>query len=116
MKVGLFDTFPALSYDKEDDLEEMFQMLSSAGGENTLESEVTHKILKEFHKRFISIKTKWTKAFHDIEGSHLMVASDILKLSRATNNLAQNIGIPINMEDKPFTSVWGGGALNMLCQ
>lgn len=108
VKVGLFDSFPALSYDEEDDLEATFQMTSLAEGEKALESEATHKILKEFHKRFISIKTKWTKAFHDIEGSHLMVASDISKRSRATNSLAQNIGTPITTGDKSFTSVWGG--------
>jgi hypothetical protein len=50
------------------------------------------RVLIYFQQRFLSITSKWTKAFHDIEGTHLLVTSDITKLSQATNQLLANIG------------------------
>jgi hypothetical protein len=63
------------------------------------------KVLQEFKGRFASIKTKWTKAFQKLEDNHLLVTSDISKLSEVTKRLVQEMGSPQVLENQSIRSV-----------
>jgi hypothetical protein len=78
--------FPSLSFDdisQEDDVPY-----------STLTMEQIGDVLHKFTKRFMSLKTKWTSAFSDVEANYLVVVKDLTDLQRFTNSMASTIGQP----------------------
>ncbi len=65
-KVGIFEVFPSLSYDEDATSDEELDIPTTPDSQ----SEIL-KTLKEFHSQFTRLKFKWTKAFQEINGSHL---------------------------------------------
>ncbi len=101
-KTGLFTIFPSLSYDDYDSSEDEEVVDRAMTSE-----EVTFSI-KEFRTRFAKLKQKWTSVFQDIEASHLMVTTDLDKLSTTSAVLATKMGSPPDPAtlDFPIASVW----------
>jgi len=105
-RVGLFDRFPTLSYDEDSSLDDDDDGQSPRQDFTMTDVRQTPQ---DFKNRFASIKTKWTKTFQELEGNHLLITSDISKLSDVTRRLVQEIGspgsIPIS-EDCNICSIW----------
>jgi hypothetical protein len=103
-KTGIFEVFPSLSYEDDNVSDEESVDLSS-DPDNLNSGEVT-QVLKEFRSRFARLKLKWTKAFQDIEGSHLLVTSDIQKLASVARNLLVSLGSPSTVDGHHFANLW----------
>jgi hypothetical protein len=89
--MGIFKVFPMLSYDEDDAVAEALATTEGDGGTNTSQNAI-NQVLYDFQQQFLSIKSKWTKAFQDIEGTHLLVTADIAKLVEPTQQLLLCIG------------------------
>jgi hypothetical protein len=102
-KAGIFKVFPSLSY--EDDASSGAE---SADSHQVLTTEEVTTSIREFKQRFAKIKRKWTAVFQDLEANHLMVATDLDKLSSSTNVLSARIGSPPDSGtiDIPVLNVW----------
>jgi hypothetical protein len=98
LKTGLFDIFPALSYDEEDPVNDAEP---SSSTEETISTSI-----QEFCHRFARLKQKWTSAFQDVEVGHLLVTTDLAKISAATNTLLESMGQPVSIDGMTFTNVW----------
>jgi hypothetical protein len=89
---------PALSYDEE-----------SIATED-LDEHRTAAWIKEFQRRFVSLKGRWGKAFADVEANHILVVRDLQVLQKAGLELAGNLGNPFPPLTTPTNStLWGGG-------
>jgi len=100
-KVGIFEVFPSLSYDEDATSDEELDIPTTPDSQ----SEIL-KTLKEFHSQFTRLKFKWTKAFHEIDGSNLLVTTDIQQLTEALQNLAVTLGPPKAVEGFQFHNLW----------
>jgi len=102
-KTGMFAIFPALSYEDDASIGED----STMSGTLLTTEEVTTTI-KDFKQRFSKIKQKWSSDFQDIEVNHLIVATDLDKLSSLTNVLSARLGTPPDPSavDVPVVNVW----------
>jgi hypothetical protein len=98
-KTGIFEVFPALSYDEED---ENFV----EAGPDTLSEENLQASIRDIKHRFARLKHKWTSAFQDVEVGHLLVTSDLTKISEVTNQLAAAMGHPLAIDGTTLTNVW----------
>jgi hypothetical protein len=95
---GIFALVPMLSF--ESDGEEPDQM------ESTLSPEEVSALLKEYKKRFASLKSKWTQTFLEVEASHALVVKDLLLLHKSSSVLRSIIGTPDPKSSAPLmTSV-----------
>jgi len=75
--VGPLNFVPTLSFDDES--------VAPIDGENAA-------WIKEFQRRFTSLKSKWGQAFTDIEANHLLVVKDLQVLHSSATTLASQIG------------------------
>jgi hypothetical protein len=98
-RTGIFSLFPTLSYE-DDESDEISQEDVKVPKEDVLLA------IKEFKLRFDRLKTKRSSAFQDVEVSHLLVTSDLAKVSSVTENLASAIGTPVDIEGVTYNSVW----------
>jgi hypothetical protein len=96
-KTGIFDIFPALSYDDDD---------VSLGDTDTVGIDAVQTSIAEFKHRFSCLKQKWTTAFQDVEVGHLLVTTDLEQMSGVTNKLMEYVGLPLAIDGTLFTNVW----------
>lgn len=98
--LGIFQDAPMLSF--EDDMDE-------AGDADDLSPKRMSLWIKEFQRRFASIKSKWGKTFSDVEASHIVVVKDLQKLQHAASEVITALGKPtVNGVFPQGTSVWRG--------
>jgi hypothetical protein len=93
-KAGIFDAIPTLLYHDDDEV-------STSGSAEDIQHSVA-----EFRHQFSRLKQKWTSAFQDIEVGHLLVTTDLDKVSDVTNKLASYVGHPIAIDGTLFTNIW----------
>jgi hypothetical protein len=77
---GIFSTPPQLSFDVDDEELNPFATLSASQPEDLV------ALLKEFHSRFVSLKTKWSQTFLEVDASHTLVVSDLKVLHDQTRS------------------------------
>jgi len=82
---GIFPLVPKLSFESDHGDNSMFDAL--------LLPEVVTGLLKEFHKRFAGLKSKWTQTFLEGEASHALVVKDLSVLHKASLLLKNTVGI-----------------------
>jgi len=99
-RTGIFDVFPALSYDEEDENLKRVEMETTSPEENVQAS------IQDFKHRFACLKQKWTSAFQDVEVGHFLVTSDLARISEVTNRLAASMGHPLAIDGTTFENVW----------
>ena len=88
---------PALSFDEES--------IASVD----LDEQRTAAWIKEFQRRFVSLKGRWGKAFADVEANHILIVRDLQVLQKAGLELADNIGKPFPpLASSSGSSLWGG--------
>jgi hypothetical protein len=70
---GIFTSAPQLSYDLDDNGDEvdLFSQLNGA------QPPIVVDLLKEFHQRFLNLKTKWTQTFLEVDSSHAIIVKDL---------------------------------------
>jgi len=83
---GIFALVPALSFDSDGD--------ESDYGDAALSPEEITSLLREYKKRFTSLKHKWTQTFLEVEASHTLVIKDLLLLHKAARMLKTVVGVP----------------------
>jgi len=102
-KTGIFNVFPALSYD-----DDALSGADSSASDVLLTTEEVTSSIRDFRQHFAMIKKKWTSVFQELEANHMMVATDLVKLSYSTNVLTARIGSPPDPStvDVPIINVW----------
>ncbi len=95
---GIFALFPKLSFGSDLDGEEVF--------ESELTTDAIQNLLKEYQRRFINLKTKWTQTFLEVEASHALVVKDLALLHNSSLQLKEIVGSPDPLVPKvlPLTS------------
>jgi hypothetical protein len=88
----LLHPVPTLSYEDE----------SIASGKTEVENA---KWIKEFRRRFSSIKSKWSRAFCDMEANHLLVVKDLQVLQSSATSFASQLGTPTE-DFTPGATIW----------
>jgi hypothetical protein len=81
--LGIFKSYPSLSFDTDSDDE---------GGATSVTLEGLAKAVSEFHRRFSSLRSKWTHVFTEIESSHVSVVRDLKHLYSTTKSLKSTVG------------------------
>jgi hypothetical protein len=81
---GIFTTVPQLSYDVDSENEdEALEEMPDGVPPQVIET------LKDFQQRFVSLKTKWTQTFLEVDSSHSYLLKDIQQLHRHFLGLKQ---------------------------
>jgi hypothetical protein len=81
---GIFTTVPQLSYDVDSENEdEALEEMPDGVPPQVIE------MLKDFQQRFVSLKTKWTQTFLEVDSSHSYLLKDIQQLHRHFLGLKQ---------------------------
>jgi hypothetical protein len=90
----LLHPVPTLLYEDE----------SVASGETEIENA---KLIKEYWRRFSSIKSKWSRAFCDMEANHLLVVKDLQVLQSSATSFASQLGTISPTENfTPGATIW----------
>jgi hypothetical protein len=77
---GIFSAPPQLSFDVEDEDLNPFSSLANSQLADLV------ALLKEFHHRFVGLKTKWAHTFLEVDTSHTLVVKDLKSLHDQTKN------------------------------
>lgn len=102
MSGGLFALIPSLSFEDS---------VSSEASPSSLTEmdlqDVTSYIVK-FKHHFASLKTKWTRAFTEIESGYGLLVKDLQHLHQMSTTCLHDIGQHIALAGPTPTSVWNG--------
>jgi hypothetical protein len=82
---GIFPLVPKLSFESDNGEESAF--------ESPLSPEEVTKLLKEYHKRFANLKSKWTQTFLKVEASYALVVKDLSLLHKMSSMLKTTVGV-----------------------
>ena len=97
---GLLSVIPMLSFDK-----------STASGEEISEemdmADVT-SFIKRFRAHFSSLKSKWARAFTEIESGYGLVVQDLQKLQFVSQGQTEMVGSPVPIDGDTPKTVWEG--------
>jgi hypothetical protein len=83
---GMFALVPKLSFSSDCGGEEIF--------DSDLSADTIQALLKEYHRRFSVLKSKWTQTFLEVEASHALVVKDLSFLHNASIGLKEVVGSP----------------------
>jgi hypothetical protein len=102
---GLLALVPALSFDSSvgshsDDDHIVDDILSSNVGQYIL----------QFRHNFSSLKSKWNRAFTEVEAGYGILVHDIQSIQQVTQSLRSFIGDPLPINGINASSVWAGVA------
>ncbi len=92
----LLSGFPTLS----------FEDLSHDEDDQVLTLDRIGVTLQKFKNRFMSLKTKWAKAFSKIEANHVLVVKDLDNLQHSTNRISSMLGVPASAISSAFSPIW----------
>jgi hypothetical protein len=97
---GLLSVIPMLSFDK-----------STASGEEISEemdmADVT-SFINRFQAHFSSLKSKWARAFTEIESGYGLVVQDLQKLQFVSQGQTEMVGSPVPIDGDTPKTVWEG--------
>jgi hypothetical protein len=97
---GLLSVVPMLSFDE-----------STASGEDMASemdlAEVTTFIYK-FRSQFASLKTKWARAFTEVEAGYGLVVEDLQKLQKICQGQSAIVGSPLTLDGETPPTLWDG--------
>jgi len=102
-KAGLILEVPTLSFD----LAEVVEIANESNGELATVQQVAD-LLKFVFNRFSSLKSKWTKAFQEVEATYLVLTTDMSSINAQLMGVMQDLGAPPSTSNPPFKSVWEG--------
>jgi hypothetical protein len=94
----LLGLIPMLSFDSAS---------STEGSEGEL-LEDTAAHIKQFRGQFATLKSKWLRAFSEVESGYSLIVQDLQKMHRLILAQAASLGAPDSAPGNPVTSVWDG--------
>ena len=100
-KAGLLLAVPTLSFD----FAETVDLSEVVGGDPATVQQVSD-LGRFVFNRFSSLKSKWARAFQEVEATYLVLTTDISALNTQLAGLVQDVGLP--PQPAPFKSVWDG--------
>jgi hypothetical protein len=102
-KAGLLLEVPTLSFDSA----EVVEISNESNGEPATVQQVSD-LSKFVFNRFSSLKSKWTKAFQEVEATYLVLTTDMSSINAQLVGLVQDLGTPPTNSNPPFKMVWEG--------
>lgn len=94
-ETGIFSSTPQLSFDVDPEVNDhFFQALEGAGSADLI------AILREFQDRFVSLKTKWSQTFIEVDTSHAIIVKDLKTIRDRLASLKRQV---INVSDTTST-------------
>jgi len=64
--------------------------------------------IQKFKARFSSLKSKWARAFTEVESGYSLVVQDLQKLHAASQSQSQTVGQPVELAGEVPESLWHG--------
>jgi hypothetical protein len=97
---GLLAVIPMLSFDES----------IAPGEEITPEMNLADVItfIYKFHSQFSSLKTKWARAFTEVEAGYGLVVQDLQRLQSIFQEQSAIVGSPVALDGKTPPTVWDG--------
>jgi hypothetical protein len=99
-EAGIFSSAPQLSFEVDHENEDnVFTQL------NETQSGAVADILHEFQERFVSLKTKWTQTFMEVDTSHTIMVSDLKAVNERLSAVKRKLTTLTNIHASSETSV-----------
>jgi len=97
---GLLAVIPMLSFDK----------CSTSSEDVDLDMDLADVavFIRRFQSHFSSLKSKWARAFTEVESGYGLLVKDLEKLHRLAQDQSQEIGTPVPLDGTSPPSVWQG--------
>jgi len=64
--------------------------------------------IQKFKARFSSLKSKWARAFTEVESGYSLVVQELQKLHAASQSQSQTVGQPVKLAGEVPESLWHG--------
>lgn len=83
-----------------------------ATGDNAgIDAAMLSQLSLKFHHRFMSLKSKWARAFTEVETGYGLLVQDLQLVQEQSSALQRQIGDPIPVDGALPSSLWGGSKL-----